>query len=75
MVDPRRVRVSVPDVSCGHCVQSVRAALEPLAGVSDIEVSLDRKEALATLNDNVQHQLITDAIRAAGYTPGRVEDA
>ncbi|MEZ4414500.1 MAG: heavy-metal-associated domain-containing protein [Gemmatimonadota bacterium] len=65
----RRVRISVPDLSCGHCVQAVRTALEPLAGVSDVDVSLERKEAEASVAEGVGDEVILDAVRRAGYTP------
>ena len=68
-----RVRIPVPDLSCGHCVQSVRSALEPLVGVSDVEVSLERKDATATVADGTDPAALTAAVRDAGYTPGAVE--
>ena len=38
-----RTELSVPDMSCDHCVRTVTGALEPLAGVARVVVDLPSK--------------------------------
>lgn len=38
-----RAALSVPDISCAHCVQTVTGALAPLGGVADVSVDLPTK--------------------------------
>jgi copper chaperone len=38
-----RVVLTVPEMSCTHCVQTVTAALSPLAGITDVSVDLTAK--------------------------------
>jgi copper chaperone CopZ len=38
-----RTVLTVPDMSCDHCVRTVTNALTPLAGVADVDVDLANK--------------------------------
>jgi copper chaperone len=41
-------RLSVPDMSCGHCKASVTSALAELAGLQSVDVDLERREVEIT---------------------------
>lgn len=43
-----RTVLSVPDMSCDHCVRTVTNALAPLAGVADVSVDLPGKTVQVT---------------------------
>ena len=60
--------LTVPDISCSHCKDSIEGAVGELAGVDDVNVAIEPKtvtvaydEATASLEE------ITAAIEAAGY--------
>ena len=65
---PLPVRFSVEDMSCGHCVQTIRTALAQQMPGAPVEIRLD------------DHTVVVDgdagraeaAIREAGYTPVRL---
>jgi copper chaperone len=65
----KEFKLKVPDISCGHCVAAVRAALEGVEGVEGIEVSLDAKAVHVRGIDELDISDILGAIRAAGYSP------
>lgn len=60
--------LSVPEISCGHCKESIEAAVAPLEGVERVEVQIEaqtvelefdgREDTLAT---------IVTAIEDVGY--------
>ena len=52
---------------CQHCVRHATEALEKIDGVSDVKVSLEDKNAVIHVNQNVTDEQITNAIVAAGY--------
>ena len=52
---------------CMHCVSHVQKALEAVDGVSAVEVSLEKKQAVVTLAHEVADQALVDAVKAAGY--------
>jgi copper chaperone len=35
---------NVPSISCGHCVRTIRAALDEMAGVQQVAVGIDTKQ-------------------------------
>ena len=60
--------VKVEGMMCQHCVAHVKKALEALAGVQSVEVSLEQKQAVLTCSDEVADAAIKAAIEEAGYT-------
>ena len=45
-----RVVLNLPDLSCGHCAQTVMGALTPLEGVEDVTVDLPTKSVQVAYN-------------------------
>ncbi|OHV75628.1 heavy-metal-associated domain-containing protein [Rhizobium sp. LCM 4573] len=59
---------NIPDMTCGHCEQSVRGALgEALPGAS---VTVDLVSKRVTVEGDAA--VAEEAIREAGYSPERV---
>ena len=52
---------------CAHCQAHVQKALEGVAGVTQVEVSLEENKATVTMNAQVEEQLLADAVTEAGY--------
>jgi copper chaperone len=63
-----RLTLRVPDMSCGHCVSSVSAAVRGLPGVTAVRVDLESK-LVEVDGDGVDVSPVEEAIRAAGYEP------
>ena len=55
-----RVALTVPDMTCGHCVQTVSGALEPLPGVEDVSVDLPSKTVAVSYDP---HRVSLEQIR------------
>jgi copper chaperone CopZ len=60
--------LSVPNMSCGHCVESVASALRGVDGVTQAEVSLAGKKATVHADDAVVDGALLNAVRQAGYS-------
>lgn len=56
-------------MSCQHCVGSVAKALEAIAGLSQVEVNLDKGEA-TYVNTGANRDDIKAAILKIGFEPG-----
>lgn len=65
--------VYINGMMCSHCTAHVQKALGALDGVESVEVSLEDKKAVLTLNKNVDNAVITAAVREAGYEPIKCE--
>lgn len=57
--------VSIKGMSCPHCVASTKKALEAIAGISDVEVNLEKNEA--SYNGEVDETVVKEAIRRIGF--------
>ena len=69
MSQTQELVLSVPDVSCEHCVHAVDQALSPLPGVEGVMTDLDSK-TVRLRYDPSQTSLATieAALDDAGYT-------
>jgi len=56
---------SVPDISCGHCVEAITSAVAPLDGVESVDVSIDDKAV--TVAGSFDDAAVRSAIDDAGY--------
>ncbi|MEQ1802831.1 MAG: mercury resistance system periplasmic binding protein MerP [Gammaproteobacteria bacterium] len=62
------VTLAVPGMTCPACPLTVKRALSRVDGVSMIEVSFERREAIVTFDDEVTTiAALTEATRDAGY--------
>jgi Cu+-exporting ATPase len=61
--------IRVQDMSCGHCVATVRNALEQVDGIQAVEVSLDTKIARVSHHGEIDTYTLMAAVEAAGFTP------
>lgn len=59
--------VTVEGMSCGHCTARVQKALEALEGVQGVEMSLEEKTAVLTVQDGISEESIRSAVEEAGY--------
>lgn len=66
-------KISVEGMSCGHCVNHVKEALNEI-GAKDVEVSLENKLAVAEVGD-ISDEKIKEAIEDAGYDVTSIENA
>lgn len=58
-------RLSIPDMSCGHCKASVEAALANVPGSGPVVVDLAAREA--TVGGPAPAAALLAALQAAGY--------
>jgi copper chaperone CopZ len=60
----------IEGMSCGHCVQHVKDALESVAGVKTAEVHLDDKSAVVEHAEGVSQDTLKAAVEEAGFEAG-----
>lgn len=65
---PKTVRLNVPGMTCSLCPITVKKALEKVNGVSKVNVSYEKKEAIVTFDDErIGPDALMQATRNAGY--------
>jgi copper chaperone CopZ len=64
-----RLELTIDGMGCGHCVASVRAALEALPGVAVEGVEVGSAKVRLTGTEDGGGERVRDAIRSAGFEP------
>lgn len=64
----KTVTLSVPGMTCASCPITLKKALNKVEGVENIEVNLEKKEALVTFDDaKTTVEALLEATKNAGY--------
>lgn len=58
--------LTIEGMSCMHCVNRVKGALEAVAGVSHVDVSLEEKKATVE-GERLKEDALKAAVEDAGY--------
>lgn len=61
------VQLKVDGMSCGHCVNAVKQALESVEGVRSAQVDLASGSAQVEIAEAVAPQALVDAVVEEGY--------
>ena len=70
----RVIAVTVEGMTCKHCVNHVKTALEELNGVTNVSVELSSRTAVIEASDGIQDRDIKDAVEDAGYEVVSIEE-
>jgi periplasmic mercuric ion binding protein len=64
----RTVTLNVPGMTCSACPITIKKALNKVQGVSKVEVSLEKKQAVVTFDDTkADTKTLVKATTEAGY--------
>ncbi|MEY4400908.1 MAG: hypothetical protein RL072_773 [Actinomycetota bacterium] len=58
---------TIEGMSCGNCVRHVTEAIQGVAGVKSVEVSLEGKSAAIQFDGQVDEAALRTAVEQAGY--------
>ncbi|GCF06985.1 heavy-metal-associated domain-containing protein [Dictyobacter arantiisoli] len=69
MANLQDITLSVPDVSCEHCVKTINGALSPLAGVEAVSTDIPTKSVHLRFDaSQLSMEKIEAVLDDAGYT-------
>lgn len=60
-------KIKINGMACNHCKMTVEKALGAIDGVEKVEVSLENKEAIVTLNKDIKNETFKTVIEEAGF--------
>ena len=60
--------LDIEGMMCANCQAHVKKALEGVAGVTQVTVSLEEKNATVTADADVEDQALINAVTESGYT-------
>ncbi|MBW1607671.1 MAG: heavy-metal-associated domain-containing protein [Deltaproteobacteria bacterium] len=58
---------SIPNISCGHCVMSIKNELNDLEGVSSVEGNAENKSITVEWNSPATLEKIRDTLKEINY--------
>lgn len=62
----------IQGMTCGNCVRHVEQALKNLSGISQLEVNLEKQDALVEYDSTlVTYETMASVLKDAGYTMGK----
>ena len=67
--------ISIKGMGCQNCVRHVTEALKNLDGVTKVDVSLEKNNAVVELNNDIADEAFISAIDEAGYDVVKIENA
>jgi copper chaperone len=59
--------LEISGMSCDHCVRAVTRALQGIAGVKEVEVSLDERRAIVRCEAGASTDAMREAVAEEGY--------
>ena len=65
-VGSTRLKLSVPEMTCGHCEAAIRKEVSAVAGVSSVVIDLETKLVTVT-GSGIDHGAVVAAIDEAGF--------
>jgi copper chaperone len=61
--------IHIPNISCGHCVNSIKNELEELAGVLKVHGDPDKKEINVEYESPATLEVIKETLAEINYPP------
>lgn len=59
----------VPNISCHHCVMTIKRELDALDGVTNVEADVDTKKVTVEWDDRISWTEIADLLTEIDYAP------
>ena len=65
----KTVTYQIPNISCNHCVHTIKTEVGELDGVKSVEASQETKMAVITFDSPVTEAQIVETLRSINYPP------
>ena len=61
-------KFTVPEISCGHCKETIESTINNLENVETVNVDIDQKSVEVTSSSDPDLSLVTNMLDEQGYT-------
>ena len=61
-------KFTVPEISCGHCKETIESTINSLENVETVNVDIDQKLVEVTSSSNLDLSLVSNMLDEQGYT-------
>ena len=63
------VTYQIPNITCNHCVQSIKMEVSDLVGVTSVEADAETKSATVIFDDPATEEKIVALLKEINYPP------
>jgi copper chaperone len=63
----RKEELTVTNLKCGGCANTIKKSLLATDGVSDVEVDLENSKVIINSNQNVERNILAEKLFTMGY--------
>jgi copper chaperone CopZ len=63
------IKYSIPNISCGHCVNTIQMEVSDIAGVSLVEANQDTQEVVINFETPATEDSIIALLKEINYAP------
>ena len=61
-------KFTVPEISCGHCKETIESTINSLKNVEAVNVDIDQKSVEVKSSSDLDLSLVSDLLDEQGYT-------
>tara|TARA_B100001113_G_scaffold112124_1_gene91055 strand:+ start:192 stop:401 length:210 start_codon:yes stop_codon:yes gene_type:complete len=61
-------KFTVPEISCGHCKETIESTINSLENVETVDVDIDQKSVEVKSSSDLDLSIISDMLDEQGYT-------
>ena len=61
-------RFTVPEISCGHCKETIESTINSLENVEAVNVNIDQKSVEVNSSSDLDLSLVSNMLDEQGYT-------
>lgn len=65
----KTVTLKIPNISCNHCVHTIKTEVGDLAGVKAVDANPTTKMAVITFDDPATEEKIIETLKEINYAP------
>ena len=65
----KTVTYNIPNISCSHCVHTIKMEISDLAGVKSVDASEESKQAVIVFDAPATEEKIVETLKEINYAP------
>lgn len=65
----KTVTYKIPNISCGHCVHTIKTEISELEGVKAVDANPTTKMAVISFDDPATEEKIIETLKEINYAP------
>ena len=61
-------KFTVPEISCGHCKETIESTINSLENVKTVNVDIEQKSVMVKSSSDLDFSLVSNMLEEQGYT-------